>query len=962
MVVTVAELKRNKAFEAKTKRKGFYQLFSLYFIAIWLFFTCTISVSILYFYFQNKQSQVVVTQQLQPLNIKFLHQSYLVKANSIIDRMLEKNKMDQLLSLQEKLFEQNQHITSLNPLVHNLEPQWPVNNKTVTNLLASIATQHTSNVGLTKNALIQLNSLRDVLTQRLNNKNIVSEDKSLLLRIQGNIIRIITLFERLNLQTSINNFEQLQWYIDETFVKGFVALLTIKKNKGMNEVISGFTHFEDTVLQRGLLTKWQGNLRMMSRYQQKVLATKKQLNESLERLSENVDSGYINTNTPLKKDIQTLAQRDFLIGLIVAFLFCMVIMSTLLWLLRSRIKAASEFTVEYINQAIVVHAPPQINEATPQSSKAFYSKELGQLLQTIEQLNNSLYSEDEYQMLKKENKELADKVAKNEKKYTQSVSGLESGHHEMPENRAQLFEQQRIQTLYLATINQLALLGCSAINHKVSTKEEDAYFFEAYMQGCEVANKIDQISYQHYLKADGSVLTLSDTNLLSLMQATVLNLESRIADANNEVSLVIDKKILPNVNLDIELFSELLNVFMKLLLSDNTEKRLRVSVQLIDKNSGQQTICFSGEVLSGNNIKQIPKALTTFNEAGCEQSELVQYFNTLLQYQHGNDASASLTEQGYQLNFTVPLAVTNNIQQLIPLSIVLPTSLSAIERVIMKWASKYKEMPIEVLLAAREPVQYQRLQQLLTAIGLQVTFTSSEVMLQKYWQTGRFSILITEIECSPYISFVSDEILDSQGKPILPRGVFTLDSTLSFTLDTQKRPGWAQGKLSADSSFDTLIEAMIPWIKDRTDITVIANEIIPVSNESTLSETVEGEQGAKLSKDKLSFNFERYIKHQGSIELALYMIDEYTGENVFLVDGLNKAFVTNDMAAAEAAMSALMINGRILAANDLLNTCQQWSKLIKQQGLDRNDKAQISLLNQINKKVKAISRHAESIA
>jgi len=199
-------------------------------------------------------------------------------------------------------------------------------------------------------------------------------------------------------------------------------------------------------------------------------------------------------------------------------------------------------------------------------------------------------------------------------------------------------------------------------------------------------------------------------------------------------------------------------------------------------------------------------------------------------------------------------------------------------------------------------------------------------------------------------------------KIALARGIFTLDTALSFVAQNSEFSHWIQGELSADSSIDDLITAMSPWLKEKASTIVLSERQTSVNDESEFSVITGDSSAVTAIMPPQSFNFERYIKHQGSTELALYMLEEYTSENTLLFERLSKAFAINDVDNAEVIIKALSVNAKILAAGNLLIICQQWQELISQQVIDSNNKLQIRLLDNTNLAIKAITLHAESVA
>ena len=56
-----------------------------------------------------------------------------------------------------------------------------------------------------------------------------------------------------------------------------------------------------------------------------------------------------------------------------------------------------------------------------------------------------------------------------------------------------------------------------------------------------------------------------------------------------------------------------------------------------------------------------------------------------------------------------------------------------------------------------------------------------------------------------------------------------------------------------------------------------------------------------------------------------------------------------------------MINSKILAADNLLELCQYWQKLLITHGLDNSEKVQVSLLRRTEQVAQDISQHADAV-
>ena len=154
-----------------------------------------------------------------------------------------------------------------------------------------------------------------------------------------------------------------------------------------------------------------------------------------------------------------------------------------------------------------------------------------------------------------------------------------------------------------------------------------------------------------------------------------------------------------------------------------------------------------------------------------------------------------------------------------------------------------------------------------------------------------------------------------------------------------------------------------PTSKEQVCKNIITKEKVqPVTSSNYDSDALPEDQFALTSMNNdYSFDFERYLKHQGSAELAIFMLDEYTTENILLVKELSQAIAVHDGKKADDVVRALLVNARILAAENLLHLCEQWHTLLTTQGLDSCEKLQMVLLSKTKQAADEISQHAVTI-
>lgn len=944
--------------------KHFHQFFTVYLITTFLVVVVGLSSILFFLTQQNKDSQTSVIEQLVSLQTQFLQQTYLVNADKLIDGILQNANADELLTMQQALSLQSKKLSLLNSEYKNSYQQLFSSNNLAMDLISRIESNHSNNALLNSKSLIQLDTLLDAIEIQLNNQKTDPKQAALLSKVENQLATIVVMLNRLNLKTSLETLEQVSKEMNEIFVTDYAKQLANQQyeSQGMADIVRDFIRFEDLILKEDFLSKWKDNLYLIASYQQQIVDQREQLQSifaELLRSQHDVDS------TLAVSDYAAINKKAVFFNLLpkwvfTAFAVVLISIAALLLLIRRKMKVASQFSVNCIIRII----DNEVSSATTEEKDSFselrnhvlYSAETEQLIRKFQQINSNNHNGVEYLALIEKNQMLEEKINSFDEP-EKSTSQL-------------LFEQQRCKALHLAGIKQLVLLGVSSVttspdaSNKRDTGVAESHLNNAHHQGLDLVRKLRQASYYCYLQSSDALLTLSDVNLVSLVQSIVLDSRNELILYNNKLAVSIDEKILTEVNLDVELFCEMFRVFIELLLSQQKNRQLTLNLQLVDKNNGQQKICFTGQFQGEGKIVSMPHALQAFSDDSREKTELGDYFQALLKNQHGYDVNTKLTENTYNFSFTLPIAVADNQQGHHYPLLSLPDYLVDIESDCVKLAAKYLVMPIEVLLAVKSPEKYQRLQQLLQGMGLQITFVSCELILQQHWQSGRFSILITEIDCQPFTGFTIDEGEEDSATVGIIRGVFSLGSLVDIRTKSEGYSHWMLGELSAESIVSELVTAMKPWIKEKNRRSFTPKEQVTqiISSNDNIGVVAEDELVLASLNQVHSFNFERYLKHQGSAELAIFMLDEYTSENILLVEELSQAFTVNDFKKADAVIKALLVNGRILAADHLLQLCQHWQTLLTTHGLDNNEKVQITLLSKTKQAVDEISQHAVTIA
>lgn len=947
----------NTSLKSGNKTKHIHQLFTVQFIGIFLTVAIGLCSILLFLTLQHNQSQTKIALQFDSLRTQFLQQKYLMNADMLIDSILNSTNSHELLTSQKTLSLQSKKLSLLSSKHKERYQGVFSRNSLAMDLIARIESKDVENELLKSKILIQLDTLLDAIEVQLNNQRTDLNQATLLNEVENQLSNIVLILKELNLKTSVDTFEKLTEKMEEIFVTDYARQLANQQDESieMADIVRDFIRFEDLMLKEDFLSKWQDNLGLMSNYQRQLIDEKQQLQQIISALFVSESDGYaslvMNDYTVIDKEAILLNQIPQWVVISSAILLISVIV--LLWCVRRKVKAVIEFSVDSISHALNNDANTVITEekgsVPPLHHQAFYNAESEYVIRKIQRTNSN---KAEYAALIDKNLMLEDKILKL-KASSKSSSQLQ-------------LEQQDWQSLHQTALKQLVLIGSAAVQeaaNKIGLSEEKNYLYLAHLQGRYLARRLEQYSGHCYLQNGDALLTLTDVNFVSQLQAIVLSLRSELLLCKNTLSVTIDEKILPEVNLDVKLFGEMLAAFIGLLLSKQIGRKLTLKLQLVDKNKGQQVISFSGQIEGGKNALQLPLVLQGFSDGSFEHSELGNYFNALLRLQHGNNISVQLTEKAYYFSFTLPFAVADNQRDHSFPVLSIPSRLADIQKDCEELTTKYIVMPIEVLIAVKTPENHLRLQQLLQALGLQVTFVSCKLMLQQYWQSGRFAVLMTELDCQPFTAFMVDEEGIVCPRTPLTRGVFSLSELRDFNYKPERYSHWKQGVLKPNYSVSELETALQPWLKEQ----VCSNEIIEekvqqVASSNCDSDALSEAQSLLTAKKKeYSFNFERYLKNQGSAELAIYMLDEYTIENRLLVEELSQAISAHDGKKADDIIRVLLVNARILAADSLLHLCQQWHTLLTTQGLDSCEKLQMVLLSKTKQAVDDISQHAVTI-
>jgi hypothetical protein len=246
---------------------------------------------------------------------------------------------------------------------------------------------------------------------------------------------------------------------------------------------------------------------------------------------------------------------------------------------------------------------------------------------------------------------------------------------------------------------------------------------------------------------------------------------------------------------------------------------------------------------------------------------------------------------------------------------------------------QYLITQVEVLFAVEKPIEHLALLRILQWLGLQVKIVCQPKAMMNYWTSGRYLLLFTEFEQSPFIEMAA-------GKHVR-RDVFTFNERNFTTSDDQAlAEKWGKFVVPALNNIDVLVRLLQPWLKAKETKVLAIEQLkkhIDEDNECKSNNLKTLETNEQLNKiaptiDLLHtpkidqpepLNLELYTQNQGAPELAAIMLDEYIADIDELLKKLSDAIKEQNYPLGISLTNNLMKTGIILAAQDFTEICHQ---------------------------------------
>jgi hypothetical protein len=281
----------------------------------------------------------------------------------------------------------------------------------------------------------------------------------------------------------------------------------------------------------------------------------------------------------------------------------------------------------------------------------------------------------------------------------------------------------------------------------------------------------------------------------------------------------------------------------------------------------------------------------------------------------------------------------------------------------------YLANELPVILAVNSPQQYQNFQRLLHWLGLRVHVVSHADAQRELWKTGLYSILFTEFSATSLLRMVSTPLVDV--------AVFSLTEDVPNSENNPYFDDWHIGQLVKQSTLQELSVVLEPWLQTVKSSSRAISPVLTLSEETIEcfdeahdedidegnDESVITELVASLTEDNTDavFDFSQYLHNQGSVELALFMLDDYIQDNHQQLDVLIDAIKAKNFDKAKTAIIDLQLNSKILAASDLAKLCTQWTTLLSDNDISSSLNDVNILLKETRAALTAIDDYAQSI-
>ncbi|QBG36537.1 hypothetical protein [Litorilituus sediminis] len=922
--------KNNNINNTPLLRLHFGYLLAVFLLAILIVMTVALQ------FFQGKWQQGLTTQQLYQLEAKQNYNDAFRQMTDAIDKTLSAKDGEQLLSSHQTSLTATKSLPLLSTAERAVFQVQLAEIQRLSKLARRIQLHSQRNDALKQAVLRQL---------QLVNQGIESADTRLIKANQFNLLtpliqQSLVAVEGLSLNSSKASFEIIKVMLANATKQ--IELLDVSIQESHPELFKQFTRLNELLYtEQSALAKWQGYLRLASQYKEQLAAIKEKAQQVSQQLPVSTNN---NQATPIELwltsygiEINAEQLSRLLTVLIFVQLFSLLL---LLYLYYQKVQASLKKLVACVERKA---------HGKDTEQQAHFCLEVEQLTGVVTRFNQQAHLQEELDASVAKLNEQAKELIRLSDENTYLQQQVSSGDQE---------QQARIQALlseYKGLFTQLrqaitTMIITAADEQKKSSQTLNQVASKQQLRYIDAT--LSQWQYSTSLRSAGHSLALTDVNLVSLIHASLFNLSQEYLWQDNQASVSISDKIIPAIKVDDVLLANFLRAYIQLLLLEQSNAKLKLEVKLKDKRRGQQIIQLLAKVVTKQKQVALPQCWQDLQAGDQDSTGLLTSFNVLLQQLHGEVPLLSLLDNGYQLTIELPLATAS--EQALSEELVVASNKTCednfsqllartdITRFIPQaWQNKiYHSGPHSVLLGVTEPAIHHKLLAYLTWLGLHAELAVNESRMRQLWRTGRYSLLLTEFDIDANSYYCLDATTPNNA---LLRGVFVVSKQCLQAAKNTKH--WRTGQFTIDGDLAELSELLSPWLicqeQKQADKTLTAVDSATMAEHAANTATVSLSPASESLTDAL--DFERYIKHQANVELALFMLDDYLDNIELNVGKLAKAMAKQQWTKAQNAVECIHNDARILAANQLKQLSIHWLTLLAS-GDGRENKALIKKL------------------
>jgi hypothetical protein len=285
---------------------------------------------------------------------------------------------------------------------------------------------------------------------------------------------------------------------------------------------------------------------------------------------------------------------------------------------------------------------------------------------------------------------------------------------------------------------------------------------------------------------------------------------------------------------------------------------------------------------------------------------------------------------------------------------------------------QYLVTQVEVLFAVENPTEHLTLIRILQWLGLQVKIVCQPKAMMKFWTSGRYLLLFTEFEQSPFIEMAA-------GKGVR-RDIFTFNQhSFSTTGDQSLAEKWGEFVVPELKNIDALVTLLKPWLKRKETKAISIDKNEKITHEVNVSKAIEVSSLntdeplenlspalvlplPEVSKNNQPevINLVQYAQNQGSAELAVIMLDDYLDDIDEAVKKLSSVLIDQNYLLGISLTNTLIKIGTILAAQDFTEICQQLLGSLNK-GVTTDHKQVMVLFSQLDRQKLLLNQFAEAI-